>query len=89
MKILALHKNKREQNHDPRSKDHFNGSNIKYEQKQPQKVFYKKKFLKFAKFTGNTCVGLSFLIKLQGAGLPLFEKKDSDTDVSPRILQNF
>ena len=35
-------------------------------QKQPPEIFYKKGVLKnLAKFTGNTCARVSFLIKLQ------------------------
>ena len=36
-------------------------------------VLYKKGVIKnFAKFTGNTCVGVSFLTKLQVLGLQLY-----------------
>ena len=37
LKILVIYKNKREHNHDSRSEDRFNGSNINYKQKQPLK----------------------------------------------------
>ena len=42
-------------------------------QKQPPEVFYKKGFLtNFAKFTGNTCAKVSFLIKLHAWGVFLW-----------------
>ena len=41
--------------------------------KQPPEVLCKKGVLKiFAKFTGNTCARVSFLIKLQASGLQLY-----------------
>ena len=45
-------------------------------QRQPPEVFYKKDILKnFAKFTGNTCAWVSFLIKLQASACNLIRKE--------------
>ena len=42
-------------------------------QKQPPAVFFKKSFLKsFTKFTGNSCVRVSFLITLQASAFLSF-----------------
>ena len=37
----------------------------------------------------NTCAKVSFLIKLHASGLQFYQKWDSDTSVSLRILWNF
>ena len=37
----------------------------------------------------NTCARVSFLIKLRASGLQLYLKRDPDTGVFLRILQNF
>ena len=45
--------------------------------KQLPEVFYKKSVLKsFAKFTGNTCAGVSFLIKLQAFKISLLKSRE-------------
>ena len=50
----------------------------------------KKVFLKMSPNSqGNTCVRVSFLIKLQALGLQLYLKRDSSTSVSLQILRSF
>ena len=45
--------------------------------KQLPEVFYKKSVLKsFEKFTGNTCAGVSFLIKLQAFKISLLKSRE-------------
>ena len=44
---------------------------------------------KFAKITGNTCVRVSFLIKLQASGLQLYLKRESGTSVFLWIFRKF
>ena len=38
---------------------------------------------------GGTCVGVSFLIKLQASGLQLYSETDSDTGVFLSVLRKF
>ena len=50
----------------------------------------KKVFLEISKnLHENTCARNSFLIKLQALSMQLYYKRDPDTDVFLRILQNF
>ena len=57
---------------------------IHYQQKQPPEVFFKKSILKnFAKFTGNTCASVSFLIKFQ-VSICNFIKKETLAQVFSR-----
>ena len=55
-----------------------------------QKVFHKKAVLKnFVIFTGNTCVGISFLIKMLAFRHEALLKRDSNRGVFLRILRSF
>ena len=57
---------------------------IHYQQKQPPEMFFKKSVLKnFAKFTGNICASVSFLIKFQ-VSLCNFIKKETLAQVFSR-----
>ena len=65
---------------------------FKHLQKQPPKVFcdVKKLYLEISQNSQeNTCIRASFLIKLQGSGLQLYQKRNSGTGVFQWILRNF
>ena len=50
----------------------------------------RKLFLKISQYSQeNTCVGISFLIKMQAFRVPALLKKDSSTGVFLRTLRNF
>ena len=60
-------------------------------QKQPPEVLCEKKVLiKISQNSqGNTCVGISFLIKLQAGGQQLYLKSDSNASILLWILLSF
>ena len=52
-----------------------------------ERVLLKKVLLKISENSQeNTCVGVSFLIKLKVSGLQLYRKRDSDTGILLWIL---
>ena len=59
-------------------------------QKQPPEVFCKISILKsFAKFTGNTCARVTFLIKFQAKACNCFKKETPAQVISYEILEIF
>ena len=74
----------------------YNNSNITYRsphkifEKYNEQVFIEKLFLKILQYSyENTCVGVSFLKKMQAFSPVTLLKRDSSTDVFLWILRNF